>query len=513
MIQFDPASIPPPTATGFLSEKPLAQLLAFALERRLSGTFELADDPTQYALVAVSQGLIAGVWTSEPVSYLGQLLYEAGAITDVQLRASLAELAASKTLQGQIFLAHGIITPDRLGAALRQQRLRKVHHIFTFPATSRFNFYADIDLVGARPNDVEPADPLPSIWRGLAALPPWDHVQAASAALSGRALYLRGALDTQAFRESERAALEWIRQRPATLAELTSRLGFDPQTAELLAYFLMLNRLVEITAPMPSTPSFAPAPGDVPPGRSGTTQVRKIAVADGTGEGPPSIGGSVPPSSIRVSAPPPSFRPSVGPPSSVRAPPISVRPGTPHSIRPLDPPMRQTDAAPVSVRPVPIAPTSRPAVAPEPAEPNPAADQLIAQAEMHFVLDERHQALAFVRDALTLVPKMPAAMALMAALEATNVHKGQEDKLRAIIKRLDAIVAADQKCRRGHFYRGRLKKRVGDLDGALDDLEIAAAADPDDADVTRELKIIKATKEMKNEPRKTNSFLDMLRRR
>jgi len=507
MIQLDPASIPPPTATGLLSEKPLAQLLAFAVERRLSGSF-------QYALVTVSQGQIAGVWTSEPVSYLGQLLHEAGALTDPQLSASLAEMATSKTLLGQVLLASGIITPDRLASALRQQRLRKLHHVFTFPSTSRFNFYSDIDLVGARPNDVEPADPLPSIWRGLAALPPWDHVQAASAALSGRALYLRGALDTQAFRESERAALEWIRQRPATLVELTSRLGLDPQTAELLAYFLMLNRLVEITAPI--TPSVAPTPlpSEAQQSRSGTTQVRKIAVADSTTDGPPaSMGGSVPPSSIRVSAPPPSLRASVAP-SSVRAPPISARPGaSPLSSRTLDPPMRQMDAAPISMPPLPTAPTSRPVLAPEPPARNPEADQLIAQAEMHFVLDERHQALAFVRDALTLVPKLPAGLALMAALEATNVHKGQEDKLRAIIKRLDAILAADQTCRRGHFYRARLKKRVGDLDGALDDLEVAAAADPDDVDVLRELKIVKATLNVKSEPRKTNSFLDMLRRR
>ena len=403
-----PAQPPEPAATGLLSEKPLAHLLMFALDRKLSGSFELADDPSQYALIVVAEGKIARVWTSEPVIFLGHVLYEGGVLDAGQLGASLAEIAQSKALHGQSLVAGGLITPEQLAHALRTQRLRKLHHVFTFPGTSRFAFYTDVDLVGQRPSDVEPIEPLAPMWRGIVAHPSWDHVRATLAAVGGRPIRVVGSLETGGLREAERATIEWLRSTPATVAELATRPGLDARAAELLAYFLVMTKLA------------VPVDGML------------------MGPAPSSRGGGVVPG-------PNSVRPSMAPSHSAPPPPADVP------------------------------------------DPNAAVNTALQRAEMLFIAGERHEALTAVRDALLVVPKLPYGLVLLAALEASNVRRGQENKLRDIVRRLDAIIEANPKVRRGHYYRARLLRRLGDIGAAIADLRTAMVDDPDDMDLNSEL--------------------------
>jgi tetratricopeptide (TPR) repeat protein len=166
-------------------------------------------------------------------------------------------------------------------------------------------------------------------------------------------------------------------------------------------------------------------------------------------------------------------------------------------------------AAPSSARPF----ASHGALLSAPPPPNPEADRAIEKAEMHFVVGDRPQALNLVREALTLSPKMPAGLVMLAVLEASNVREGHEDKLRNIIQRLDSILAADPKCRRGRYYRAKLRKRVGDLEGAIDDLREAVAIDSEDVDAQRELKACERSEREGRESQKPLSFLDRLRGR
>ena len=433
-----PGAAPPPepTAVGLLSEKPLAQLLMFALDRRLSGTFEIADDPNQYGLIVVAEGKIARVWTSEPVIFLGHVLYEGGVIDAGQLGASLAAITQTKALHGQFLVGGGLITVEQLGHALRTQRLRKLHHIFTFPATSRFAFYADVDLIGERPNDVEALDPLAPIWRGIAANPSLDHVRATIAAIGGRAIRFVGSLDAGGFRDAERATIESLRSSPATVAELATRAGWDVRAAELLAYFLAMTKQA---VPVDSVP-VAPAPSS-------------------------KAGGVPAPNPVRSSLVP-------------------------------------------SFSAVPVAP---PADAPD---PHAVVHEALRRAEMLFIAGERAEALTAVRDALLTAPKLPYGLVLLAALEASSVRRGQEHKLRDIVRRLDTLIDANPKVRRGHYYRARLLRRLGDIGGAMADLHTAAVADPDDLDVFNELE---ACKRMDGEPAPAptsgGSMLDRLLRK
>jgi tetratricopeptide (TPR) repeat protein len=50
-------------------------------------------------------------------------------------------------------------------------------------------------------------------------------------------------------------------------------------------------------------------------------------------------------------------------------------------------------------------------------------------------------------------------------------------------------IGADPMCRRAHYYRALLQKRLGEHEGAIRDLRAAVTNDPDDVDAQRELRI------------------------
>jgi hypothetical protein len=158
-------------------------------------------------------------------------------------------------------------------------------------------------------------------------------------------------------------------------------------------------------------------------------------------------------------------------------------------------------------------PSIRPAgsIAPE-AEKNPEAVRALEDAEMQWVLGERPEALRLVRKALEIMPKWPDGLSLFAALEASTVKKGDEHKLKEIIKRMDSLISRDPNVRRGRFYRAQMKRRMGDLPGALDDLRDFVEQDPEDADARREMRVVEKLLES-GKKGVAGSFLDKLRGR
>src|SRR4051794_2631428 len=101
--------LPAPTALGSLAKTPFPHLLVYALERRLSGTFELRFGEASVGSMLVLGGCPAKVRTAEPVHHLGTVLMELGMITPEQLQASLARMQESPRLQGEILLEMGAI--------------------------------------------------------------------------------------------------------------------------------------------------------------------------------------------------------------------------------------------------------------------------------------------------------------------------------------------------------------------------------------------------------------------
>ena len=85
MYPFNAPRLPEPIATGSLARKPLAHLLTYALERKLSGSFELVDGTRERMRIVIERSMVARVWTSEPIAYLGEVLYESGVVDRTQL--------------------------------------------------------------------------------------------------------------------------------------------------------------------------------------------------------------------------------------------------------------------------------------------------------------------------------------------------------------------------------------------------------------------------------------------
>ena len=447
MLQPKIARLPEPLATGVLAKKPLAHLLVYALDRKLTGTFELTDHTLERVHIVVANGLVSRVATSEAVVYLGHVLYETGVIDGDQLSASLAEVAATKRLHGQVLLAKGMLFPTELAEGLREQRARKVHHAFGLSGRTSFAFYPGIDVVGERPQDPDPADPLALIWRGIAAYPPWDHVRATMTTVNGRPLRVVGAVDRLGLKPKERTAAELLRKTPSTVPELASGARLEPRAAELFAYFLVITKIAEIAERVNVSVPTINTPMNIRPGAmngigaslSSGEYVRKMSF---------------------------SMRAVTGDQSPLRIP--SPMPG---NIALSD--LRAARAA---------------AMAPKPRTDSLEAEHALSQAEMHFVLGERDQALAFARKALAEAPALPDAMAFLAYLEALGLTAAQDDLLRDFLKMIDSALLKDETCRRGRFYRAELKKRLGDHEGAIRDLRVAVTHDPDDAAAQRELK-------------------------
>ncbi len=440
-------------ATGSLASRPLAHLLVYALGQKLTGTFELAEETGERAQIVVASGLVSRVSTSSPVIYLGHLLYETGVIDGTQLSKSLAEVATTKRLHGQVLVGLGMVFRAQLAAALADQRSRKLLHAFALSPRTSFAFYTGVDMVGERPDDPAPADPLPTIWRGIQAHPSWEHVRSTIATVGERPLRLVGVVDRLGLEPAHRAAIERLRKTPRAVSELAASLRPDARLADLLAYFLVISRLAEVAARVdteaatttPTRKVSDAAVGAAPVLRSGE-YIRKISFAmRAVGEDA---------SAMRIPSPMP------GPLTGVR--PSRVPP-------------------PVPERPQPPCAVSEESMI--------TAHHLVSEAEMHFVLGERVRAVGIVRQALAVAPSLPAAMALLAYLEALGTRKGQESYLRDLLRMVDTALVKDDRCKRGRLARAEIKKRLGDHEGAIRDLRAALRNDPDDADAGHELAV------------------------
>lgn len=263
--------LPAPTASGALLKTPFPHLLIYALERRLTGTFELSTSAT----MLVVDGCPAKVRTNDSRHWLGTLMHELRLISKEQLGAALARMQERPRLLGQILVEMGAIDPPRLDGALRAQVERKVEHLFTLPNETTFAYYDGIDLlehVGGAPT---PIDPLPVLWRGVRQQPPWEHVDATLRRVGGALLRTPEAtrLERFAFDAEELHLISLLRERPTRAFDVPNTVRGNV-SGQVLVYFLMITKQIELLDA--SAPAASPAP-EPPP--ASPTSSRNHAVA------------------------------------------------------------------------------------------------------------------------------------------------------------------------------------------------------------------------------------------
>jgi tetratricopeptide (TPR) repeat protein len=233
------------TLTGELRSRPLAVLLAGACERGTSGTFTFVHGSRRDKLT-MRRGTIAAVRSTEPVAYLGGILYELGYIDIATLNETLQEVAGAKRLHGDILVERGHLTRDRIDEGLVEQTLRYVHHLFSLPEATKWAFREDIDeLAGARDEGRPAVETWQAIWRGLRDQPAAPHVARTLAKIDG-GIHLRDlrAIDRFALAPEEIALCQRLHAQPSSLATLVATSGLANERTQLLVYLLALARCI-----------------------------------------------------------------------------------------------------------------------------------------------------------------------------------------------------------------------------------------------------------------------------
>jgi tetratricopeptide (TPR) repeat protein len=253
-----PAELPPPTAEGTFARTPFVQVLVYLLERALTGTIEIIHPGGPWASVLVLEGQPSKGRTSEPIAYLGSVLHELGYIDAGTLNSSLARMAKERKLHGQILLGMGKLTAAQLSDGLRAQLVRKLEHIFDWPAETRFAYYDGFDALHAfGADDNVQLDPVPIVWAAVRTQPPWEHVHAALTRVGTSWLRISPSaqLDRFDFNKEERAAAELLRVTPMRVHDLVATKLLSASTTQLLAYCLLITKQVElIVSPKVETP-------------------------------------------------------------------------------------------------------------------------------------------------------------------------------------------------------------------------------------------------------------------
>jgi hypothetical protein len=260
-----------PTAQGSFAKTPFPHLLVYALERALTGTFELHLGPTSLATILVVQGVPAKIRLSEPVHFLGDIMAELGMVDPNAVRAAHAKVAAEgPRLMGQLLKELGASDDARIEAGVRAQLDRKVEHLFGLTAETIFSYYEGYDALAGYGGPPTPIDPFPALWRGVRQTPAWEHVDATLRRVGASAMRVtpNAQLDRFQFTRVEVGALELLRQRPMRVVDLANSKVIGPSAAQLLIYVLVITKQVDLVETPSMRPQVAAAPapqGQRPP--------------------------------------------------------------------------------------------------------------------------------------------------------------------------------------------------------------------------------------------------------
>ena len=262
-----------PTAQGSFAKTPFPHLLVYALERALTGTFELHFGATSLATILVVGGVPAKLRLSEPVHFLGDIMAELGMVPGDAVRAAHERIAQTQgRLMGQVLKELGACDEARVEAGVRAQLDRKIEHLFGLTTDTVFSYYDNFDALAGYGGPPTPLDPFAALWRGVRQSPAWEHVDATLRRVGQSAVRVAPTanLDRFQFTRVEVGALELLRQRPMRVVDLANSKVIGPSAAQLLVYTLVITKqldLVETPSMRPQQPAQPPvprAPGSAP---------------------------------------------------------------------------------------------------------------------------------------------------------------------------------------------------------------------------------------------------------
>ncbi len=245
-----------PTTEGTFAKTPLPNVLLYAREKKLTGSFAVINPPLNAAggakddgvgesLLYMERGTVAGVRLPRFSQNLACILHELGLLTDDAFIVAQQALDAPGAEEIPTILRLRAADPTTLEVALREQLRRKVVALFGNPQGT-YAYYADVDLLdGDRAR--APEDVLPIVWRGLQHAPPSESSMAGVFEKIGqRGLRLREGHEFDRFEfgvELGLAATQ-LRTAPSSPEQLMG-LAPDPALVRTMLYLLALTKQIE----------------------------------------------------------------------------------------------------------------------------------------------------------------------------------------------------------------------------------------------------------------------------
>jgi tetratricopeptide (TPR) repeat protein len=469
-----------PLVRGRLSTTSVAELLVFALERRLSGSFVFEAPVRGKSALVVAGGRVTKVHTAEPVAPLGRVLTRSGAIDDAALELGLRLARELEDRLGDTLVRLDKLRPDALDAALREQLGTRLCWLEQLPEESLYGFYADVDFLEDRP--ACGADPLALIWRCLQdRQAPHPREQVLLSALGDRPLVLRqnAVLGRITLSDGERTWLERARVCPLSLGALLSESGLEPARARRLIYALLILHWLEVAPERTSSvPAAAPPAAALPLAaipRAGARPSAFPARATLLPGSPTSSGlsaaGSLPPSWL-----PPAGAPASVAPGSVTAGSAPVPRGS--STRPPgDRVEHALERASRLVR--------------ERTRAEGAAAAALAVERARELIERKQYAAAepLAREACDADPGNPELMALHAWLRMLTGDLSTPALAAQIVAALDRAVMKAPESVPVRSYRGQVLKRLGRDEEAFRDFRFVARRAPEQLDAVREVRL------------------------
>jgi curved DNA-binding protein CbpA len=289
-------------ATGTLGGTPIANLLVYLLDRKLTGTLVIEDPEHQKHAILFRRGIPAKVKLEGSVAPLAELAVAHEAIDEASAESTFATARAEGKLHGEVLVRDGFLEPAALAELLSEQIALKIEWLCGLPPESVFGYYDAQDfLQGYGGREEIPVDPLGVIWRSVRLQAEASAVDATLARLGARdaRLHARSRVNRFGFTPRERGIVDVLRGKPQSVPSLVATGILPERDLKKVLYALVITRHldlgggalpigVEVTSIMP--------PAEIQPSEMRAAPlIEPRARPNGPEARPSSMPGSIPP--------------------------------------------------------------------------------------------------------------------------------------------------------------------------------------------------------------------------
>jgi tetratricopeptide (TPR) repeat protein len=254
---------PEPFAEGTFTKTPFAHILIYLMERKLTGTLEIADNKDN-ATIYFREGTPAKVKSSTKGKGLGQVLLDLGQINQDQLRACQQEMTARGGFAGEILMRQDALEATGLMRGLRGQILAKLVDVFVM-VDARYAFYKDVNLlVGEGREELFQVDTYPVLMAGARTHGAKMKMEKVLDTVGGRWISVDSVDVLRRFRLNapEQALCRELLSKGKTMEEIIQIGRHNRQVVRSTLYVLLLTKeaVISDVPPTIGTPSIAPGP-------------------------------------------------------------------------------------------------------------------------------------------------------------------------------------------------------------------------------------------------------------